>query len=249
MERENISEQRKGEIKEKFTKGEIVNAVTEGDKAILRNLLLKPAQIAPQEEIAKTQREVAIEREWWKDIPTYETQEQIAYDIEKEILVKINSDNNLQLIGRLQNPELRDWMPYLEKNTAKMVKEIGRRWREKMDQEGLPEEIRLAVSNLLVVDSYKREVSALGKLAVEGSGHSKGRSADIDGCGYFVGENEKVNPRQTVDYGKVYLPRVHQILLEVLKEMKNENSLNFIQEFADTKNQSFHIARSPEYHK
>ena len=231
-------------VAESFKKGISVEMTSEKAREELREILLNPTQIASQEEIDKTQELIKIEKEWWKNYPAYENLDQIKADIEKGILEEIKSDNNFRLIMRLRNPELKDWLPYLEKNTGRLFREVGNRWREKMTKEKMPEEIFLAVTNLLVTADYQKKVALRGKLAVEGSSHSKGHSFDIDGCGYYLGD-KTINPRQTPDYEKVYVSKVHAMLVEVLEEMKKGGLLNFIREFPDSNNQSFHITRNP----
>lgn len=208
--------------------------------------LLSKGAIAKKEELEEVRKLSETERAWWKDFPPYETNEQILDDFEKGVLAKIEDDENLKLIMRFLNPELEKWQPYLNKYTVALLCEVGGRWREKMKAAGLPDNIRLPVTSLIRTKKYQEEIISAGKLAMPDSPHTKGQSFDIDGCGYYI-EDSVVNPRQCENYQEIYRPLVHQILKEVLDEMKNEGYLSYIQENKNTGNQCFHITRNPAH--
>ncbi len=234
------------EIKKKFLEGTLISLSNEEDKNLLKDLLFTSNKKAKEQDFNSIKSDVENEKNWWVNSPAYENLNQIISDINNGNLVEINSDENLKLIMRLESDEFTEWQPYLPKETALLLKKVGQRWREKMRAENLPEEIKLAITNLLISREYQKDLISRGKLALEGSSHSKGQSFDIDGCGYYL-NNKSVNPRQTGNYDKIYIKRVHKILKEVLEELKNENALNFIQEFPNSNNQSFHATRNPNY--
>lgn len=201
---------------------------------------------ASVEELERVRRLSEIERNWWRTLPAYETAEDIMRDVESGFLKKIESDENLKLIMRFENSDLKEWPPYLPKETAALLKEVGRRWREKAAQKEISEETRLAVTSLIRTTAYQEELIKRGKLAMPESPHTKGQCFDIDGCGYYNG-GKAVNPRQTDDYQNSHNPNVHETLKETLEEMKAENCLNYILEYKGTDNQCFHITRNPAY--
>lgn len=203
---------------------------------------------ASAEELERVRKLSELERNWWRALPAYETAEDIIKDIESGVLKKIESDENLKLILRFENPDLKDWPPYLPKETAALLKSVGKRWREKVAREEISEETRLAVTSLIRTTAYQKELMKKGKLAMPESPHTKGQCFDIDGCGYYNGA-QAINPRQTNDYQNAYNPIVHKALKEALEEMKAENCLNYILEYEGTNNQCFHIARNPDYQK
>ncbi len=199
---------------------------------------------ASMEEIKKVEKLSEIKREWWKNSPAFLTTKDILEGVENGILDKVESDENVKLIMRFENPDLKDWQPYLYRDTALLLKEIGRKWREKMNRGNLPKNIILAVTSLVRSVKYQEKIIERGKLAISNSPHTKGQSFDIDGCGYY--ENDSVvNPRQSENYKDVYNQRIHQLLKESLKEMKKGNCLNYILEYENTDNQCFHITRNP----
>ncbi|NOY35435.1 MAG: hypothetical protein GXP44_00715 [bacterium] len=216
--------------------------ILESKKEVLA--LLSKGVAAEKEELEEVRKLSEMERAWWRDFPPYETNEEILDDFEKGILAKIGDDGNLKLIMRFSNPELEKWQPYLNKEAARLLREVGERWREKMKAAGLPDDIRLAVTSLVRTKEYQKEIISAGKLAMPDSPHTKGQSFDIDGCGYYI-EDSVVNPRQCENYREIYKPLVHQILKEVLEEMKNEGRLSYIQEYKNTGNQCFHTTRNP----
>lgn len=201
---------------------------------------------ASAEELERVKRLSELERNWWRALPAYETAEDIMRDVRSGFLKKIDSDENLKLIMRFENSDLKEWPPYLPKETAALLKEVGRRWREKAAQKEISEETRLAVTSLIRTTAYQEELIKRGKLAMPESPHTKGQCFDIDGCGYYNG-GKAVNPRQTDDYKNSHNPNVHETLKETLEEMKAENCLNYILEYEGTNNQCFHITRSPDY--
>lgn len=201
---------------------------------------------ASTEEFERVKRLSELERNWWRNLPAYKTAEDIIRDAESGFLKKIESDENLKLIMRFENSDLKEWPPYLSKETAALLKEVGRRWRKKAARKEISEEVRLAVTSLMRTIEYQKELMAKGKLAMPESPHTKGQCFDIDGYGYY-NSGKAINPRQTADYQNIYNSNVHEALKETLEEMKAENCLNYILEYEGTNNQCFHIARSPDY--
>ncbi|MEX0690045.1 MAG: DUF5715 family protein, partial [Candidatus Paceibacterota bacterium] len=106
-------------------------------------------------------------------------------------------------------------------------------------------DIKLSITSLTRSSEYQKEIVNMGKLAVKNSSHTKGKSFDIDGCGYYQGE-EAINPRFTEKYKEKYNPRVHKILEEILIEMKENDIINFIPEYYGTTNQCFHVTIAPK---
>jgi len=208
--------------------------------------LENPAK-ASAEEIERVRKLSEIERKWWKNYPAYETVDDILKDAEKGVLMKIESDEDFKLIMRFENPDLKDWQPYIHKDTALLLKKVGEKWRQKMIQNGLSDKIILSITSLIRTAEYQEKLTKRGKLAMPNSPHTKGQSFDIDGCGYYE-NNKAINPRQSENYKDFYNPRVHQLLRELLEDMKKENCLNYILEYEDTDNQCFHITRNPDYH-
>lgn len=201
---------------------------------------------ASAEEKERVKNLSEIERKWWKNYSAYETADDILKDVEKGVLAKIESDKNFKLIMRFGNSELKDWQPYLHKDTAYLLKKIGEKWRGKIKQANLSDEILLAVTSLIRTVEYQEKLIKKGALAMPDSSHTKGQSFDIDGCGYYENDNV-VNPRQTANYYDIYNPLIMRALKETLEEMKKENYLNYVLEYENTNNQCFHITRNPDY--
>ncbi len=201
---------------------------------------------ASAEEIKRVEKLSEIEREWWKNYPAYLTTKDILKGVEDGTLEKVEPDENINLIMRFKNPDLKDWQPYLHKDTALLLKEVGRKWRGKMTAENLSKDILLAVTSLVRSVEYQENLIKRGKLGMPDSPHTKGQSFDIDGCGYY--DNGKaINPRQSENYRDIYNPHVHHLLKETLEEMKKENCLNYILEYENTDNQCFHVTRNLAY--
>ena len=217
----------------------------EGHKKRFEDAISNPV-IASREEREMVRILAEIEHDWWGDIESYKSVEDILNDVENGNLVEVLPDENFHLIMRLTNPDLENWQPFLRRETYHLLREVVRRWRNKMNERNLPKNIKLAVTNLTITKAYQREIIKQGKLATDKASHSKGQSFDIDGCGYYE-DDVAVNPRFTENYKEVYRPEVHELLKEVLDEMTKEHVLHYILEFAGTDNQSFHITRSPEY--
>lgn len=199
---------------------------------------------APKEEQKEIEKLYEIEYQWWGEEKSFQTQEDIQSAFEDGQLEKVDSDENIQLIMRFSNPELKKWKPYLDKKTADILKEVGRRWRKEADKNNIEKDIRLAVTSLTRSVEYQKEIIEKGKLAVENSSHTKGKSFDIDGCGYYKGD-EAINPRFTESYKNTYNPEVHTILKKILEKMKKNGRINFIPEYTGTTNQCFHVTRAP----
>lgn len=234
-------------MEDSFIKSEKKGAKTEVLKSREEILdVLSKGIVAEKEELEKVRELSEMERAWWRDFSPYETNEQILEDFEKGALERIEDDENLKLIMRFSNPELEKWQPYLGKEAARLLREAGERWRERMKAAGLPDDIRLAITSLIRTKKYQEEIIKAGKLAMPNSPHTKGQSFDIDGCGYYI-KDSVVNPRQCENYLKIYKPLVHQILKEVLDEMKEDEFLTFIQENKGTDSQCFHVTRNPSY--
>ena len=202
--------------------------------------------IASREERERVKRLAETELEWWGHIKSYKKPEEILKDAETGKLVEVLPDDSFELIMRLINPKLENWQPFLKESTYHLLREVIRRWRNKMDSNGLPKNIKLSVTNLIITKEYQRKIIKLGKLATDKASHTKGQSFDIDGCGYYM-DGTAINPRFTENYRKIYIPEVHKLLKEVLDEMTEEKVLHYILEFEGTNNQSFHITRSPAY--
>lgn len=113
---------------------------------------------ASAEEKERVKNLSEIERKWWKNYSAYETADDILKDVEKGVLAKIESDKNFKLIMRFGNSELKDWRPYLHKDTAYLLKKIGEKWRGKIKQANLSDEILLAVTSLIRTVEYQEKL-------------------------------------------------------------------------------------------
>lgn len=240
----NDFDNKKSQIADSYIKGIIIDAKTDEEKEELKTLLYGTANAMP-EELLRVENLYGEERKWWGNAPAYENLEQIEKDIERGILEKVESDKNVKLITRFISGEFKEWPPYLHKETVIMLKNIGEKWRNKMEEIGLPDDIQLAITSLIRTKEYQEDLIKRGKLALKDSTHTKGQAFDIDGCGYYL-NGKPINPRQDEEYKKEYNPKVHELLKEVLDEMKSQEVLNYILEFEGTTNQCFHIARNPQ---
>lgn len=199
-----------------------------------------------EKELEKAKKLYEIEYEWWGDVNPFKTNDDIKKAFINGDLTEVRGDENIKPIMRLLNPDLKKWLPYLSKDAHNLLIDLGKSWREKMNKENLSKDIKLSITSLTRSSEYQKEIISSGKLAVEGSSHTKGKSFDIDGCGYYEGE-EAINPRFTDNYEDVYNSRVHTILRESLKDFKEKGLLNFIPEYEGTTNQCFHVTVAPEY--
>lgn len=232
------------EIKNAFEQGIPIDTSDHATRAIVDRLLRESSRKAAPEELKEVERLLAREREWLKDEPTFKNNMEVAQAIAEGSLHRLESDNNIRLIMRLESPEFTDWIPYLLDPAADLFHEIGARWREKMVKYGLPDDIRLAATGMLRTTEYQKELVAKGDLAVQGGPHAKGYSFDIDGCGYYD-KDGSINPRQSDRYKEKYIPKVHELLKETLDELKKEDRLSYILEFPGTSSQGFHITKNP----
>ncbi|MEX2411122.1 MAG: DUF5715 family protein [Candidatus Paceibacterota bacterium] len=197
-----------------------------------------------EDELKKVKKLYEIEHKWWGKTKPFKINNDIEQAFQNGELVKIIEDKNFRPIMRLLNPDLDKWLPYLPHQTADLLKKIGNEWRKRVDEENISRNIKLSLTSLTRSVEYQKKIVEMGKLAVENSSHTKGKSFDIDGCGYYEGD-KAINPRFTENYKEAYNSRVHQILEEILEEMKNEGIINFIPEYYGTTNQCFHVTIAP----
>lgn len=218
--------------------------------------------------LQKISAEHAIERQWYKPVPTIHNTSELLGAVKQGTLVEVNETDDFLPIMRLRNPKLIDKYPrYLTRHSKALLLEIVTIWRKRMAEEGFDPKIRLAVTSMARTQEYQNQIVASGKLALSDGPHLRGEAFDIDGCGYYLGE-QPVNPRQQqvgaefekafkemdagmpmptlVDYSK-YQPRVHMIVREILDEMMLEDKIHYLHEFPGTTNTVYHIARNPDY--
>lgn len=232
------------EIRQAFYSGTPLDTSIPEVRAVVDTLLRGSSRKAQPEELASVQRDLAQEQEWLKDLPAFVDDDDVTAAIVAGTLHKMTSDANIKLIMRLESPEFKDWIPYLRRSAADLFHEIGIRWRQKMNNHDLSEDIRLAATGMVRTTAYQQELVAKGDLAIQNGPHAKGYSFDIDGCGYYDAEGS-INPRQSQRYTEKYIPQVHALLKETLDELKAEGKLSYILEFPGTSSQGFHITRNP----
>lgn len=231
-------------IRQAFERGVPVDTSDPEVRKIVDALLHGSSRKAQPEELAEVKRLLAEEQEWLKDIPAFKTDDEVAQAIVEGTVSKVESNANIRLIMRLESSEFKDWIPYLRGPAVNLFHEIGTRWRQKMNENGLSEDIRLAATGMVRTAAYQQELVAKGDLAIQDGPHAKGYSFDIDGCGYYDADGS-VNPRQSERYKEKYIPKVHSLLKEVLDEIKKEQRLSYILEFPGTSSQGFHITGNP----
>ena len=235
-------------ITEAFKQGISVD-VDDKDLPELKELIVHKAKPSP-EEFKKVKDHYSIEKGWWGEYPSYENMEDVNNAIEKGVLTRVTSNRDIKIRISVEKGLIEGSIPYLEKETALLLTEIGKQWREKMKHKSLPENIVLAVPSLLRTKEYQKKIVDEGVLALPESTHTKGFAFDVDGSGYYLyqedGNTQSINARQSADYLNSYNKEVHEILREVLEEMKSGGLLNYIPEYENTDNQCFHIARNPE---
>lgn len=232
------------EIKKAFDQGIPLDTSQPEIRTVVDKLLRGSSRKAAPEELREVDRLLAQEQEWLKNEPSFKNNKKVAQAIADGSLHKLESDDNIKLIMRLESPEFTDWIPYLLDPAADLIHEIGMRWREKMTEHTLPNDIRLAATGMLRTTEYQKELVAKGDLAIQDGPHAKGYSFDIDGCGYYDAQGS-INPRQSDQYEKKYIPKVHELLKETLEELRQKNKLSYIIEFPGTSSQGFHITRNP----
>jgi hypothetical protein len=235
-------------------------------QAIPKTLLLSTTNLTDSH-LQAVLSENEIERSWYEDVPGYRTIDEIRADVETGKLVKVEPDNNIVPIMRLRNPELVDtYPPYLLKDAAVLLIEVGEAWRRAMDQAGLDKTIHIAVTSLIRTTDYQATLVKAGKLADPDSPHTRGAAFDLDASGYYLGETP-VNPRNGLHpafhqafkelgaelpapaFGdaKLYNPRVHELLKMALEAMQRAGKLHFVHEFPGTGNDVYHVCYNPEY--
>lgn len=228
--------------------------------------LVSPYPVDSEEYKAAMER-TKIERDWYADQQPFRNEQAIKTAAQNGELVKIEADHNFLPIMRFRNPDLHDkYPPYLRPEAKALLDEIGRDWREAMNQAGKPEEIRLALTSMVRSEEYQEELLKAGRFAQPNSPHSMGEAFDLDSAGYYVGEqpmnprvavkdqfeagfqkmSTRLKPKELADYAQ-FDPEVTLMLLTVLSQKMREGKLHFIVEFAGTENEIYHICRNPAY--
>ena len=235
----------------------------------LQKQVIKLGYTASQEELARVERETEIERTWWSARPSYASYQSILDDVAAGAATKVIGTKNYLPAMRFRNEKLNEqYPPYLESGTKKLLDELTTEWRVRMDAANLDSQIRLAIASLTIAEGYQKQLASSGKLAILGNPHVRGVAFDIDASAYYFGETP-VNDRSPVkdEYDKrftdagaaAYVPKYHnfdkhltreplEILLDVLRDKKLNNELNFVHEYPGTNNASYHVCRNPEYH-
>lgn len=220
-----------------------------------------------QDHYEEIKAETAIERRWYEAATPYQTPADILAAAKDGKLAKVEATSDYLPILRFRNPKLIEtYPPYLKPETKALLEEVCSRWRKKCDNLLIGKDIRLAISSLVMSETYRNELLKAGKLAIDKGPHVLGEAFDIDGCGYYVGE-VPVNPRPKTQtewdqaFGQMnalvkrpnfedyshYEKRVHEVLKDILDQMMLEGKLHYAWEYPGTINASFHICRHPDY--
>lgn len=211
--------------------------------------------------------ETEIEREWYKEVTPFASYEHINAAVIAGKLTKVEPARDYLPILRFRNPDLHEtYPPFLKLKTKRLLDEVTSRWRTLALKKGINERIRLAISALVMSESYRNKLLQSDKLAIDKGPHVLGEAFDIDGCGYYLGDipiNPRPKtqgewdaafahmgvsiPRPDFDSYSKYDPKVHETLKRILDIMMTEGKLHYVLEFPETTNASFHICRHPDY--
>jgi hypothetical protein len=218
----------------------------------------------------------ARERQWYANHPRFQTNGDIVAAAAQKWrgpLRWIHPDNNVEPIGRLRNPELREiFPPYLLKSSAVALKAIGRAWRRELIASGINQpELRLAVTSLARSQEMQDKIVAdPGKLAVSDSTHIVAAAFDIDASGYYIKDRRGLvsithpdrskfkeaiisgrlrgmvsHPYSSPPTSEVFNPAVIDALVNVSGRLHELGLINRVLEYTDTPNQCVHIAPNP----
>jgi hypothetical protein len=234
--------------------------------AKIPGLLLKSNVSIDSEYKEAVLKEIDIERQWYKNIPSFTTIAAMKKAEMEGTLSKVVGNSNYLPILRLRNPELHEkFPPFVLTEAKELLDEIGEKWRTEVKKAGFSDKIQLAVSSLSRTVSYQKALVKAGKLADPESVHTKGAAFDIDASGYYL-DGTPINARNTEQEGydkafkdlgasdgsprfgdyALYEPKVHEILKDILNEMMTEEKLHFVHEFPGTKNDVFHVCLNPK---
>lgn len=213
------------------------------------------------------------EREWYRDAPRLKDDAALVGAVATGRLVRVEANQDIQLIGRFRNPALHTmYPPYLSVRAKKTLHLLGRTWRQAANLLDVPLEVRLSATSFTRHDEYQAELVAAGKFAVADSTHVTGEAFDIDLGGYFLqladGREAVVSLREVADqeiiaqafedelsvdrYDPVrlgpdhYDHRVSEALFYAAELLHDSGVLNAVIEMPDTPNRVLHTAPAPE---
>ncbi len=228
-----------------------------------------------EEDIQQAMQGTELEREWFSDVPGFETNADILTAYEAGKLVKIGESANYRPIGRFLNPELHGtYPPFLPFAAHALLEVVSERWRQQANKLGVPEDVRLAITSMTRSIAYQRNLVAGGKLAVEDSSHTKVifGAVDADLGGYYQGFGDDVTavslrePNLQAPISRLFTtelgatpahprllgpagfdPRVPEALLLATAEIYDIGAMNRLEEFAGTDNSCLHMVPHPDF--
>lgn len=214
------------------------------------------------------------ERDWYGAMAHYADQKAIQTASETGELVRVNADDNFQIIGRFRhdNPEL-PYQPYLTHSALHMLHVMGRYWRHAARSRGIADGVRLAVTSMVRSQEYQDELVRAGKFAVPDSTHMTGNAFDIDLGGYYNaledGREATVSLRSPATQSKIgkalvrdlglepynpvrfgpesFEPEVTEAVMRVAEGLHQLGVINRVIEMPESANRVLHVAVSPSW--
>lgn len=235
-----------------------------------------PETVATEMGSVDLDRELLRERLWYADNERFADSKGVSNAVKAGRLVRVDPDENIQLIRRFRNPDLHEtYPPYLTPNALGAFYSTGRIWRIGANVLGIDPRIRLSATSFVRSQQYQDRLVLAGKFAVKDSTHVSGNAFDIDLGGYsyhdpdlereIVVSLREPAAQQTIasafehDLGvkpsdeplrlgpEHFDARVPEALVYVLERIYETGRLNFLIEMAGTPNCVVHIAPSPKF--
>jgi hypothetical protein len=228
-----------------------------------------PTEADLEKALVDTERE----RDWYSDVPGFETNADILRAHEAGKLALVRETELYRPATRFLNPDLHHiYPPFLSFSAHDLLEKIAQQWRHHADILGVPDDIRLSITSMTRSIAYQRELVAAGKLAVDDSTHTKqeGGASDADLGGYYQGfgadlkaislrtpaqqapirqifaEELKAYGMQPTLVGPEYFdPRVPKALGLATQQLHEQGVMNAVEEFPDDPNNCLHMAVNP----
>ncbi|MEO8862931.1 MAG: DUF5715 family protein [Candidatus Saccharimonadales bacterium] len=201
----------------------------------------------------------AIERSWisGSGLNPYEEDSDVLEAVSSGELVRVSNGIGFVAIDRLAmwNPTHSDpgheffySPPYLREIAARGVMKISELWQQSIGPDKMLSITSLARSQTYQDNLSKRQRKLTFRNDNFTSSHVYGLAADFDGCGLKLiddkGVTSSFNPRNPgYDPDLMAEPRI--VLRQILRSMKGQDVLNYVEELSGTQEHCFHVAFNP----
>lgn len=237
---------------------------------------ITPSLVHPAEqERMNLDQHLAREREWYKDSPRFQTLDDVQDAVSNGVLVTLEPDENIRLVGRFFSSEFVGHQPHATPRAAVMARELGVLWRKQLESEyGIVDpSLYLSLTSATRFQRYQDQIVAEGKLASPDSTHCTGNALDfdvsalyqlIDGKFVSISDARRHKGQRMIqehirrqaggqgvqtEIGQGYDERYTHAAILAARLMHQSGEINLIEEFSGTENACLHMAVNPEAHE